>query len=114
MEILPQLQDDEDNPLWEQVYSIQGHIHMKREQYHDALEWFAKAKASADEVLGENSRSSVQISLYMVTAYMQLGQPEKALEMAKRYEQLKKNVTQILKEQETKANSAEETASGPL
>jgi hypothetical protein len=55
----------------------------------------------------------VQISLYMVTAYMQLGQPEKALEMAKRYEQLKKNVAQILKEQESKANSSE-TASGPL
>jgi hypothetical protein len=44
---------------------------------------------------------------------MKLGQPEKALEMAKKYEQLKNTVTQILRDQQSKADSSE-TASGPL
>jgi len=64
---------DEDDAIYEQVYSLQGHIYLKHSMYQEALEWFEKAKAQADRCLGEDSRSSAQIATYIVEVHIKTG-----------------------------------------
>ena len=77
---------DEDDAIYEQVYSLQGHIFLKQKMYEEALDWFLKAKAQADRCLGEDSRSSAQISMYIVEIHVKTGNHAQALEMAKKYQ----------------------------
>ncbi len=64
---------DEDDGMYEQIYSLQGHIFMKYNMYQDALDWFTKALEHADRTLGENSRSSAQIAAYIAEVHMRTG-----------------------------------------
>jgi hypothetical protein len=64
---------DEDDAIYEQVYSLQGHIYLKHAMYQEALEWFEKAKEQADRCLGEDSRSSAQIASYIVEVHIKTG-----------------------------------------
>ena len=41
--------------------------------YEEALDWFLKAKAQADRCLGEDSRSSAQIAMYIVEIHVKTG-----------------------------------------